>query len=361
MALSLGSVILLLVSLLDVPGSLCRSSALCPHTSFYHDCWIRRFPGLFLNLPGSVQHGAQVLQSQGEPTAQLCSRKCCDHASCNLAVFYSENNEETNCHLIHCPQPESCILQPQEGAVLFTATAGIDPDLLVFDKVGQIDFNPRSSLKWERPNESGALASLPSLPHSLRPQYPPPNLPSPSPHKLIPQPFSPLHHSSPQHSLPHPASPGDSPLRSFPPTHSSLTAPYILESTSVSPAGARSLSEGANSEGSLPSLPPLDQPMSDLQSPAHLDSSKQHFNETKGHSGKNQSSDGEVVNTKGPWVGLWLLPGLLGSSMVLLCCCSGILLLGCCRRRKRGRYRPGRVVDSRRGTLIRFAVLKERV
>ncbi|KAM4747773.1 MANSC domain-containing protein 4 isoform 2-T3 [Rhinophrynus dorsalis] len=248
MALSLGSVILLLVSLLDVPGSLCRSSALCPHTSFYHDCWIRRFPGLFLNLPGSVQHGAQVLQSQGEPTAQLCSRKCCDHASCNLAVFYSENNEETNCHLIHCPQPESCILQPQEGAVLFTATAG-----------------------------------------------------------------------------------------------------------------ARSLSEGANSEGSLPSLPPLDQPMSDLQSPAHLDSSKQHFNETKGHSGKNQSSDGEVVNTKGPWVGLWLLPGLLGSSMVLLCCCSGILLLGCCRRRKRGRYRPGRVVDSRRGTLIRFAVLKERV
>ncbi|XP_053575646.1 LOW QUALITY PROTEIN: MANSC domain-containing protein 4 [Bombina bombina] len=350
---------LLLIVLLDVPHLFCRSNTLCPHTSFYHDCWIRRFPGLFLSLPRSEQHGAKVLQQQLEQSAQLCSRKCCDQASCNLAAFYSNTKEGTvNCHLVHCPQPESCILQLQERAVLFTVTAGIDPDLLVFDKLGHFDFNPRSSLKWERPNVSHVLASS----ADVSPLQDSPNQNTPSSIEPQPQPLPPVQ-PPPQHSPPMLLSPAeDSPLRSFPPTHfPPLTDPVVSDSTTVSPSCAGTLAQVAISEGSTPSLlPQMDQPMSEALSPAHLDSSKQHINETKGHNGKNQSSEGEVEDTANPWIGLWLLPGLLGSSVAFLCCCSGILALGCCRRR-RGRYRPGHRGEEGKQMPIRCTLLKDNV
>ncbi|KAM4675767.1 MANSC domain-containing protein 4 [Discoglossus pictus] len=344
----------LLLALLDVPGIFCKSSILCPHTSYYHDCWIKRFPGLLLSLPGSEQRGAKVLQRQPERSAQLCSRKCCDQASCNLAVFYSNTSQgRVNCHLVHCPQPESCILQLQEKAVLFTVTAGIDPDLLVFDKVGHIDLNPRSFFKWERPNASQVQTTPGPLPTSqdTTPQHNSLS-PEPFPHQARP----PLQ-SSAQHSPPMPISPRDSLLLS----HSSPpTAPLVSESTTVPPTVAKTLSQTATRESFFTSLPQIGRPMSDMQSPAHLDSSKQHLNETKGHSGKNQSSEGEVEDTTRPWVSLWLFPGLLGSSVTILCCCSGILALGCCRRR-RGRYRPGQVIEKGRRTLIRCTMLKEKV
>ncbi|XP_053318137.1 MANSC domain-containing protein 4 [Spea bombifrons] len=355
MAVGLKYMVLLHLAFLDLQGLLCKFNALCPHTVFYHDCWIRRFPGLFVSLAGSEQRGARVLQAKPEVSAYLCSRKCCDKAPCNMAVFYSDHRED-NCHLVHCPQPESCLLQLQKTAVLFTITAGVDPDLLVFDKAGHVDFNPRSSLKWDRPNESQALVSSsplpPSLPTSVAWSLPTHNDPS--------QPVSPPH-SSPQLSPPHPPIPGDSPLRSFPPTHlPTLTTPLISKDPLLYPSGNRTLAGPAVTEASPPPLSPLGQPRPNLQSPAHLDGSKQLLNETKNHSGKNQSSDGESESPGDPLVNLWLLPGLLGSSMALLCCCSGILALGCCRRRKRGRYRPGHARDNGRGALIRCTLLKEK-
>ncbi|XP_018110365.1 MANSC domain-containing protein 4 isoform X2 [Xenopus laevis] len=369
MALSVGCAGFLLLTLLHVPKTLGRSNSLCPQTSFYHDCWIRRFPGLFLNLPVSEQRGAQLLQTEMEPSAQHCSRKCCDQAPCNLAVSFLDISQgRVSCHLVHCPHPESCILHQKDSAVLYTVTAGIDPDLLVFEKLGQIDLNPRSSMKLHRLNTSGAVVPPVPLPQSfLSSKDPQPAQQSSAPPKSPTESSLPLptssHHSIPtssHRSLPHPPGPGDS-IRSFPPTKSPLfTTPCISETTSVSQSKTSSLAETSHSEDPLTSRAPVGQPIPNPHSPAHLDSNKQHVNDTKGHSGKNQSSDAEVEDASGSWLGLWLFPGLVGSSVALLCCCSGIMMLGCCRRRKRGRYRPGQVADDRRGSLIRFALLKEK-
>ncbi|MEE6478144.1 hypothetical protein FKM82_011755 [Ascaphus truei] len=157
-------------------------------------------------------------------------------------------------------------------------------------------------------------------------------------------------------------------LQLDPPPHPLSTGDHLPPATtpvSTSPVGASSLSgddfreePDSSHAGSMP--PPKNQPPSDLPSPAHLDSSKQHFNETKGHSGRNQTSDGEGVGMGSASVGSWLLPVLLGSSVTFLCCCSGLLAFGCCKRR-RGRYRPGREGNTGRRKLIMCTLLKEKV
>ncbi|XP_040271553.1 MANSC domain-containing protein 4 isoform X1 [Bufo bufo] len=350
MAVNVESVTLLLFSLLDIPWVLCLSSALCPHTTFYHGCWIRRFPGLFLSFSGSEQRGAKVLQRHPEPSAQLCSRKCCHQELCNLAVFYFEmNNESGECHLVHCPQPESCLLQLQERSILYTVMAGADPDLLVFDKLGHIDLNPRSSLKWERLNLSRVpTSSTPVSPTILPSNEPHVNSLSTHPHDELPL------HPPTQHPSPQPPSPADSPLRSLPPTYSPpLTAQVTSKTTLIS-----SPEDRESNKETPPSLPPLDQP--DLQSPAHLDSSKQHINETKGHSGRNQTYEGDTEDSSDTMTHLWPLPALIGSMVTLLCCCSGILAFGCCRRKRRGRYRPWRAPRAEKGTMITCTLLKEK-
>ncbi|XP_068129047.1 MANSC domain-containing protein 4 [Hyperolius riggenbachi] len=356
MAVNLECVLLLLSSLVDFLPFLCMSSALCPHTTFYHDCWIRRFPGLFLSYTGSEQRGARVLQRHPEPSAHLCSRKCCDQESCNVAVFYSETGDEMmNCHLVHCPHPESCLVQLHERAILFTVIAGVDPDLLVFDKSGQVDFNLRSSLKWDRMNISRPQGS--SAPISTQDQSTKDNHGNRQSSSSPIFPYQPSVYSAPEQLPPQDPSPADSPLRSFPPTLSTpLTPPLVSESSYITPSGDRSHHGGEfGSKDILPSSPPLGQP-----SPAHLDSSKQHLNETKGHSGRNISSETEGDESVDPTVTFWALPALIGSLVALLCCCSGILAVGCCWRRRRGQYKPGRANNTVRGTLIRWTLLKEK-
>lgn len=54
-----------------------QSQCLCSSTAFYRNCWIRRFPGLLVDLRESQRRGAQLLKGYAEISPQQCSRTCC--------------------------------------------------------------------------------------------------------------------------------------------------------------------------------------------------------------------------------------------------------------------------------------------
>uniref|UniRef100_A0A096LV95 MANSC domain-containing protein n=1 Tax=Poecilia formosa TaxID=48698 RepID=A0A096LV95_POEFO len=123
--------------LLTVLSLVCHTESMCSPTSYYKNCWIRRFPGIFIDIEESQRRGAQLLRSYPEETALKCSRSCCltRNFSCNLAIFHFDTTQENvNCVHLHCPTLESCILSHRENVVLYNITKGMDPDLLVFGK-----------------------------------------------------------------------------------------------------------------------------------------------------------------------------------------------------------------------------------
>ncbi|CAL8359186.1 unnamed protein product [Lota lota] len=139
----------------------CGAESRCSPTSYYKNCWIRRFPGIFIDVEESQRRGAQLLKNYQEDTALKCSRTCCltRNFSCNLAIFhYDIVQENANCYHMHCPTLESCILTHRGNVVLYNITKGVDPDLLVFGKYFTSNVRVLPHL-YTRINASEPLAS----------------------------------------------------------------------------------------------------------------------------------------------------------------------------------------------------------
>ncbi|RXN34851.1 MANSC domain-containing 4 [Labeo rohita] len=77
-------------SLLWILGLICSSDSSCSPTSYYKSCWIRRYPGLYVDIEESQRRGAHILKLYQEESALKCSRACCLTRNCvdpDLLVF----------------------------------------------------------------------------------------------------------------------------------------------------------------------------------------------------------------------------------------------------------------------------------
>ncbi|NXO03703.1 MANS4 protein, partial [Rhinopomastus cyanomelas] len=329
-----------------VLGWAAQSDCLCSPTAFYKNCWIRRFPGLLVDLKESQRRGAQVLKMYAELSSEQCGRTCCllRNASCNLAVFYhGVIHENMNCLHVSCPALESCVLKARVDVVLYNITAGADPDLLVFEKPMSKEPNthstpsePSSTIGWERCQQYNAT------PSSLLLQGPS-STASHGSTANTPTSCKSLTFQTPQvspHSRAETVPPGDNPA----------------SGTSAASASTGSI---ASSEKTVPSAvtPEPSEVLSHVPTPPQLNSSKQHLNETKGYSGRNYTSDTEAPAWEAGALGIWLIPVILCSSLIFLCCCTVAFTAGCCSTR-RGRYRPVRRRRTMSGRCIKYPPVK---
>uniref|UniRef100_A0A665U6S9 MANSC domain-containing protein n=1 Tax=Echeneis naucrates TaxID=173247 RepID=A0A665U6S9_ECHNA len=199
------------LGLLAVLSLVCHTECRCSPTSYYKNCWIRRFPGVFIDTEESQRKGAQLLSCHREDTALKCSRSCCltGNFSCNLAVFHFDTTQE-NCFHLQCPTLESCILKHRANVVLYNITKGVDPDLLVFG-------NHFTSNVRVLPHHYDRVNASEPLPSDKRHFMPPPPL------AALPPPHSP----PPPSALPTAPAPPSSPLAISPPL-TALPSPVAL-------------------------------------------------------------------------------------------------------------------------------------
>ncbi|XP_027753633.1 MANSC domain-containing protein 4 [Empidonax traillii] len=341
--------VLLVAEVLLVLGLALGSDSLCSPTAFYKDCWIRRFPGLVLDLQESQRRGAQVLKGYAEDSPQQCSRTCCllRNVSCNLAVFYhGAIHGNMNCLHVSCPALESCILKAGMNVILYNITAGIDPDLLIFEKLTSKKPNIHSPLSgYERQNSTKTTEGERCQHH---------NATSGSP--LLQAPASTTSHGLAASAYTSSTSPTarKNQVTDYPRAE---TFPAGDQRTSTTSASTRQTA-GSDKKAEHPTLTPrADDGASHMPTPPRLNGSKQHLNETKGYSGRNSTVENEAPAREASALGVWLIPVVLCSSLLCLCCCTAALTTGCCSNR-RGHYRPVRRRTKTSRQSIKYAAVR---
>lgn len=234
---------------------------------------------------------------------------------------------------------------------LVSGLTGIDPDLLVFEKLSFKEPNTRSFNKWERQGSARAADSEKCQDASMGSQC----LQATAPSSTMVQVAS----SSSRHTLENSFIHKTASTTHF----GSTTTPPKKHFTEV--MDVISATEGSTAhldDASVLPTPTLTsiKTLSHMPSPAHLNSSKQHLNETKGYSGRNHTSDNE--GQRPAWEGMekstWLLPIVLCSSLVLICCCTVLLAAGC-HRKRRGRYKPRRRGGPGPRQFIRYTMVND--
>ncbi|NXP27985.1 MANS4 protein, partial [Scytalopus superciliaris] len=328
-------VLLVAVEVLLVLGLAVESDSLCSPTAFYKNCWIRRFPGLLIDLQESQRRGAQVLKVYAEVSPQQCSRTCCllRNVSCSLAVFYhGAIHENKNCLHMSCPALESCILKAGINVILYNITAGIDPDLLIFEKWTSKEPNtptPPSPSEHERHNSTKTTEWERCQHH---------NTTSGSP--LLQAPASTTSHGLTANTYTSSTSltVQKNEVTTYPRAETFPTGDHFAKRTSTTSISTRSTtSSDKKTEHSALISKPAER-VSHMPTP-RLNSSKHHLNETKGYSGRNSTSDNEAAAWEAAALGVWLIPVVLCSSLLCLCCCTAALTTGRCSNR-RGQYKP---------------------
>ncbi|KAM3610109.1 uncharacterized protein V6R79_025498 [Siganus canaliculatus] len=387
--------------LLTVLSLAWHAESKCSPTSYYKNCWIRRFPGIFINVEESQRRGAQLLKRYQEETALQCSRSCCltRNFSCNLAIFHFDTTQENvNCLHLHCPTLESCILSHRANAVLYNITKGVDPDLLVFGKyftsnvrvlphhysrVNASDPFPSDKRQFIYPPPHAPLTSAPTVrppttsateltsttsttttttpPSSSQPSTAPTPTTAYSPTPETP--LAPESHAQTTTSI----SSSTAPASSFTtPPSPTPAATFILHHPQTTPALSVPTARPSTSS-QLATSPPA--------ATAILESSQQYPNDTKGNLGRNHTAGSEAAQdpseegTLGSLGPGWhvaahtLLVAVATFITVLLSCCCSILLVVSWRgqRKRMGRYQIS--WRGRRGSmrLIKYVLVKENI
>ncbi|XP_041967262.1 MANSC domain-containing protein 4-like [Alosa sapidissima] len=390
----------------------------CSPTSYYKNCWIRRFPGLYIDVEESQRRGAQLLNFYQEETALKCSRTCCltRNFSCNLAVFHYNTSQETvNCFHLHCPSLESCILRQRRNAILYNVTKGVDPDLLVFGKSFTTNL-----LLWPHMASSRLNASEPLASDKRQFNRPPIQPPTPVPAKeqtTFPQSSAKVSTASTRHTQPT----EEALNASIAPT--ALTNGKTQPSSSTSSQGLTSgphklttpwqntkltsQYETPVSQNIIASLhqitplptqqtpaslhanplrqhttPPTHHATSEppttkstlftearnpttMAAPVNIDGGQLYPNDTKGYVSRNHTS-GEVPEP-GDLSPVWhlaantlLIAAATCSAVLVGCCCSVVVVVSWRgRRRKKGRYRTSLRGKKSSMRLVKYVIVRE--
>ncbi|TWW75821.1 MANSC domain-containing protein 4-like [Takifugu flavidus] len=353
---------------LTVLSLLCRTEARCSPTSYYKNCWIRRFPGIFIDVEESQRRGAQLLQHYQEESALKCSRTCCltRNFSCNLAIFhYDTSQDNVNCFHLHCPTLESCILSHRVNVVLYNITKGVDPDLLVFGKY----FTPNLRLLPHHYSRVNASEPLPPDKRQFVHVPPPATLP------LTSAPTNPDATAASVTTTQLPtsaATPSSSEPPQSPESHAPMTpttpAPTF---SSTAPPSSRAGTTMKHPNASAALSPTAARPSTSLHPPTAPESSERSPNDTEASVGKNHTSGGEggqdEEDSLGGFGPGWpvaahtLMVVVAICIVVLLCCCCPFLSLVSWRgqRKRTGRYRTPQ--GGRRGSmrLIKYVLVRE--
>ncbi|KAE8296060.1 MANSC domain-containing protein 4 Precursor [Larimichthys crocea] len=397
--------------LLTVLSLVCHTESRCSPTSYYKNCWIRRFPGIFIDIEESQRRGAQLLKYYQEDTALKCSRTCCltRNFSCNLAIFHYDTTQE-NCFHLHCPTLESCILSHRSNVVLYNITKGVDPDLLVFGKyftsnVRVLPHHYRGNASDPLPSDKRQFIHPPQpavLPLTSAPTVKPPTTAS----RALTTTTTSATLTSTQQSTSQPStvptttvalsSTPETPLASenhaqtitpttfttfltpslTTPPSSTTAAAFSTYNPTNTPALSTTTEQPSTSNAYYPtttfSLPATSPPTPTTALTGNLESSKQNLNDTKVNLGRNHTagsegqgiSAGDTYGELGPgWhvaAHTLLVAVAICVTVLLSCCCSILLVVSWRGQRKRmGRYRTS--WRGKRGSmrLIKYVLVRE--